>query len=67
MIKVSFSESRGQVLEKLKAWAKEASMQLCCSLVEEENGAYFHTAYLLDSAGSVLAKYRKTHLNREEA
>lgn len=42
-------------------------MQLCCSLVEEENGAYFHTAYLLDSAGSVLAKYRKTHLNREEA
>eukprot|EP00434_Breviolum_minutum_P015560 symbB.v1.2.013703.t1/scaffold974.1/size359025/10 len=57
----------GEVLEKLKAWAKDAAICLCCSLVEEEKEAFFHTAYLVGSAGSVLGKYRKTHLGRGEA
>ena len=57
----------GEVLEKLKAWAKDAAICLCCSLVEEEKEAFFHTAYLIGSAGSVLGKYRKTHLGRGEA
>lgn len=56
-----------EVLEKLKAWAKESAMFLCCSLVEEENGNFFHSAYLIGSAGTVLGTYRKTHLGGDEA
>eukprot|EP00913_Durusdinium_trenchii_P032479 g30408.t1 len=60
-----------EVLEMVKKWAKDAGIYLCCSLVEEESGqpstgSFFHTAYLIGPAGSILGKYRKTHLNKEE-
>ena len=55
-----------QVLKKLQGWCKDSNFNLCCSLVEEEAGSRFHTAYLVGADGSVLLKYRKTHLNRVE-
>lgn len=54
------------VLEKMLAAAKEEEIHLCFSLVEEEAGALYHTAYLVGPEG-VTGKYRKAHLNREEA
>ena len=55
-----------EVLKKLQSWCKESCLHVCCSLVEEEAGSRYHTAYLIGTEGTVLQKYRKTHLNRSE-
>ena len=56
-----------EILKKVQSWCKESSLNLCCSLVEADSGARFHTAYLIGADGAVLQKYRKTHLNRSES
>ena len=56
-----------EILKKVQGWCKDSNFNLCCSLVEEEAGIRFHTAYLVGADGSVLLKYRKTHLNRAES
>mmetsp|Transcript_8570 Transcript_8570/g.18695 ORF Transcript_8570/g.18695 Transcript_8570/m.18695 type:complete len:794 (-) Transcript_8570:114-2495(-) len=54
-----------QRVEAMVAAAAEESMHLCFSLVEEDDGKHFHSAYLVGPAG-VIAKYRKAHLSSSE-
>lgn len=55
-----------QVLEKVKAWSKESSIHICCSLVEQDGARFFHTGYIVGPEGTILLKYRKAHLNSKE-
>ncbi|KAK5128378.1 hypothetical protein LTR85_003046 [Meristemomyces frigidus] len=55
-----------QLLEKIQHAAGESGMYVVASLVEREEDAFFSTAYLVDDAGEIRAKYRKVHLGSEE-
>jgi len=54
------------ILSQLQENAKQAGIFVAASLVEEDAGAFYHTAYLLNSQGEIVGSYRKAHLNREE-
>jgi len=60
------AEYSAEVLKKVLSWAQESSLHVCFSLVEKDGDKLYHTGYLAGPAGSVLVKYRKTHLNTEE-
>jgi len=47
--------------------AKSSRIHLCATLVEQNGTAYHHTAYLWGPDGTLVGKYRKAHLNREES
>ncbi|MFW0771326.1 nitrilase-related carbon-nitrogen hydrolase [Arthrobacter koreensis] len=53
-------------LEQLRSAAEQARLYVAVNLVEEEDGAFFNTTWLIDSSGSVCARYRKTHLESSE-
>ena len=55
-----------RVLERLAKACAEAGVWVVAHLVEESEGAYHSTAYLLDGAGNVAHTYRKTHLTPAE-
>lgn len=50
------------ILPELGEIAKEFSLDLCGSFIEDEGGFQFNTLIYLDRNGQLLAKYRKTHL-----
>jgi beta-ureidopropionase len=53
----------GPTTELMSSLAKELGMVLVVPVFEEEQpGAYFNTAFVVDSDGSYLGKYRKTHI-----
>ncbi|MBI3092204.1 MAG: carbon-nitrogen hydrolase family protein [Candidatus Tectomicrobia bacterium] len=54
------------ILPRLQGKVREVGIWLATSLVEEENGSFFHTAYLLSPRGEIAGRYRKTHLNSGE-
>lgn len=53
-------------LEQIQAAAEQARLYVAVNLVEEEDGAYFNTTWLVDSSGNLCASYRKTHLDASE-
>ncbi|MEU5990009.1 carbon-nitrogen hydrolase family protein [Spirillospora sp. NPDC047418] len=53
--------SRG-VLARLAAACAEAKVWVAVNLVEEAGGAYHSTVHLIDDAGELAHRYRKTHL-----
>jgi predicted amidohydrolase/ABC-type nitrate/sulfonate/bicarbonate transport system substrate-binding protein len=56
-----------QVLQSHCAAAKKGSVFVCLTLVEKDGGCLYHTAYLINSNGTVESFYRKAHLTNEEA
>ncbi len=53
----------GPFLNTLKDLAKEMQVHLHTgSFVEEDDGHYYNSSYLLSPAGEILANYRKVHL-----
>lgn len=55
------------VLERLAKATAEASIYTVVNLVEEDSGRLFSTAYVVDATGTVVHRYRKTHLRPDEA
>lgn len=56
-----FAKASREALDRLENFARQYSVFLVASLVEEEEGRFFSTAYLTGPKG-VLGKYRKVHL-----
>lgn len=56
-----------RVLETICSAAKEHSLWVVVNLVEEsDEGAHHSTAYLIDHSGTVVFRYRKTHLDHAD-
>lgn len=56
-----------QTLTQLCSAAHTHGVWLACTLVEEDDGKFYHTGYLISgSSGEVFSKYRKAHLSDEE-
>lgn len=53
------AEGAGAVLAKL---AQQLSIAILCGVAEREGDAIYNTQLLVDSAGQMVARYRKTHL-----
>jgi predicted amidohydrolase len=56
-----------EVLDQLAKAAAAAGVHAVANLVEADGDRLFSTAYLIDSAGTVIHRYRKTHLRPDEA
>ena len=55
--------SEGQTLKRLRESAKEIGVYLHSgSFVEEKNGKYYNSSYLISPKGNILANYLKIHL-----
>ncbi|NNF56173.1 MAG: acyltransferase, partial [Acidimicrobiales bacterium] len=53
----------GPTITKMVALAKETNMVLIVPMYEwEQEGVYYNTAAVIDSDGTYLGKYRKTHI-----
>jgi N-carbamoylputrescine amidase len=53
----------GPLSERMCELAKENNLVLIASMYEEESvGVYYNTAIVIDSDGTMLGKYRKTHI-----
>jgi N-carbamoylputrescine amidase len=53
----------GPLSERMCGLAKENNLVLIASVYEEESvGVYYNTAIVIDSDGTMLGKYRKTHI-----
>jgi predicted amidohydrolase len=56
-----------EVLEKIKvAISTAGSMWVAVNLVEEEDGKYYSTLYLINNKGETAGTYRKVHLGETE-
>ena len=56
-------DSKGQTLRRLREAAKAVGLYLHTgSFVEEKNGKYYNSSYLISPDGDVLANYLKVHL-----
>ena len=54
------------VLQRLAVACAEAKLWLAVNLVEADDGKYYSTVFLLDDAGTLVHRYRKTHLTDED-
>lgn len=53
----------GPTVERMQAYAKKYQMAMVVPIYEREQaGVYYNTAAVLDSDGTYLGKYRKTHI-----
>jgi len=51
----------GETTEKIKVISQNKFIVIG-TILEEENGKYYNTAFILDKKGKIIGKYRKTHL-----
>jgi len=56
----------GPTTERLGVLARELKSYIVAGLYEREAPAVYNTAVLIDRAGQLVGRYRKTHLPREE-
>lgn len=56
-----------EVLARIRGAATEHSLWVAVHLVEGDGDAFYSTAYLIDAAGEIALKYRKTHLDTAES
>lgn len=55
-----------EVLAKIQTVAAEASMWVVVNLVEQADGLFYSTTYLVDNGGKIAGFYRKVHLGELE-
>lgn len=55
-----------EVLEEVQAACRIGSMWVIAHLVEADGDSHYSTAYLIDAAGRIAGRYRKTHLDEAE-
>jgi predicted amidohydrolase len=56
----------GPTTERLAAKAREHNVYIAASIAERDGDTRYNTAVLIDRAGRIVAKYRKTHLTVNE-
>jgi len=59
-------DERGPTISKFKEKAKERGVSLIVPIFEKDNGYFYNTAFVINSKGEVVGKYRKTHLPQDE-
>ncbi len=52
----------GPTVSHMRAVAKDLGVVIPCNYFEKANNAYYNTVAMIDADGSVLGKYRKTHI-----
>lgn len=52
----------GPTVQRMRALAKDLSVVLPINIFEKANHAYFNTNVIIDADGSVLGRYRKSHI-----
>jgi predicted amidohydrolase len=60
---VSYAEPEdGHTIQRVRAKAREHGLHICATIYEAQSpGIYFDTAFMIDPAGEIVGKYRKTH------
>jgi predicted amidohydrolase len=56
----------GPTLQRFAGLAVQARMHVIFSMVERAGGRLHHTAFLLSDRGTIIGRYRKTHLDEVE-
>jgi predicted amidohydrolase len=56
-----------EVLDRIAKACADAAVHAVANLVERDGDHLYSTAYLVDATGSVVHRYRKTHLRPDEA
>lgn len=55
----------GPTISKFRELARERRANLIVPIFEKENGMFYNTAFVINSEGKILGKYRKTHLPQD--
>lgn len=59
---LAYEIGQSPAVKKFQELARELNVVLPCSIFEKANYAHYNTIVIIDADGSILGKYRKTHI-----